>query len=161
MTSELEGKASEYIERIEGFGGAKVAASRPRRLLEGVLAAIENGFIEREISDAAYEYQRRIERKDQIIVGVNDYESKDAPSVEVFEYDTLEEDRQVRRLAKIRSSRNAVDVSVSLSNIRSAANDGQNLMPHTLEASKANASEGEIMDTLKDVYGEYQDPGVF
>ena len=161
LTIELEEKASEYIERIEGFSETTNDASRPRKMLEGMLAAIENGYIEREISKSAYEYQQRIESKDQIIVGLNEYESEADTSVEIFEYDTHEEDRQVQRLAKLKSSRSNAEVSVSLSNIKRAANEGQNLMPHILEASKANTSEGEIMDTLKEVYGEYQDPGVF
>ncbi len=162
LTDTLEEKAWEYIHKIEELGGGASEGGRQQRaMLRGMLAAIDTGYIEREIANAAYRHQRRIETNDYIIVGVNEYRSGDTQTPELFEYDTSEEDRQIERLAGVKRDRSNDHVQRALSSIKVAAEKDENLMPHILEAVRVCGTEGEIMDALKQVYGEYKDPGVF
>ena len=161
LTSTIEEKAWEYIHKIEGLGGPRAASGNGGSMLRGMLQAIETGFIEREIADAAYRYQRRVESGDYVIVGINEHRSQGPQALELFEYDAAEEERQISRLAEVRRMRSKADVLKALGSIKGAAERDENLMPHILEAAKACATEGEIMGTLKEVYGEYSDPGVF
>ena len=163
LTDTMEERAWEYIHKIEKMGGGPDGSSRQGSMLRGMLLAIENGYIEREIADAAYRYQQRVESKDYVIVGVNEYRSQaaEAGPPELFEYDAREEDRQKERLAEVKRSRASGNVHKGLDAIKGAAERDENLMPHILEAAKSCATEGEIMGTLKEVYGEYKDPGVF
>ena len=161
MTNDMEEKAWEYIRKIEEFGGPTEGPGREGSVLRGMLQAIQVGYIEREISNSAYQYQQRIESNDRVIVGVNEYRSLEARPLELFEYDASDEDRQIACLAEVKRTRSATQVERSLSDLKGAAAKGENLMPYVLEAAKACATEGEIMDALKEVYGEYTDPGVF
>ena len=161
LTQTIEEKAWEYIGKIRDMGGTQKGADRGRGMLPGMLAAIDNGFIEREISAAAYRYQRRVETGGQVVVGVNQYRAEEPSSIEPFEYDTAEEDRQLRRLAEVKDSRSGSEVRGALRSLRDAASNDANLMPGIQDAVRVRASEGEIMDVLRDVYGEYTDPGVF
>ena len=161
LTQTLEEKAWEYIDKIRDMGGTDRGTNRGRGMLPGMLAAIDSGYIEREISAVAYRYQRRVESGDQVVVGVNQYRAEESSPIETFEYDTAEEDRQLRRLAEVKGSRSGTEVRGALRGLRDAASNDDNLMPAILEAARARASEGEIMDVLRDVYGEYTDPGVF
>jgi methylmalonyl-CoA mutase N-terminal domain/subunit len=153
LTSSTEERAWEYLHKIEDLGNGS--------MLQGMLEAIKTGYIEREIARAAYEYQRRIENKEYIIVGVNDYQSEAAQPLELFQFNPEEEARQQERLAQAKSSRSGSQVAKALQTLKEAAGKDQNLMPPTLEAVEAGATEGEIMGVFQEVYGEYTDPGLF
>jgi methylmalonyl-CoA mutase N-terminal domain/subunit len=152
LTSALEEKAWEYIHKIADMGDGGIR--------QGILQAIETGYVEREIARASYEYQQRIERQDYIVVGVNQYQPEAAQPLEVFQFDPEEEERQKERLAEAKRSRSRHQVASSLSSLKNAARKDENLMPHVLDAVQACATEGEIMEVLADVYGRYSDPGV-
>ena len=153
MTSRIEEAALEYIGRIDELGGGSMR--------QGMLQAISTGYIEREIARSAYEYQQRIESNDHVIVGLNQYQSNASQKLELFQFDPEEEEWQKARLAETRGQRSPADVKSALSALKQGAAEGQNLMPSILEAVGALATEGEILDTMRDVYGEYVDPGVF
>ena len=153
LTNDMENAALEYIERIDEMGAGSMR--------NGMLRAITSGYIEREIARSAYEYQQRIESGQQVIVGLNQYQSESQQKLELFQFDPEEEEWQKARLAEARSSRSPADVRGALSTLKQAAKDDANLVPATLAAVQSMATEGEILDTLRDVYGEYVDPGVF
>jgi methylmalonyl-CoA mutase N-terminal domain/subunit len=153
LTNTLEKKAWEYISKIETIGKGSMR--------EGVLTAIEKGYIEKEIAEAAYAYQERVEKKNCLIVGVNAYQSEIQQPIEVFEFDPKEGDRQKERLEKVKKSRNQGDVDKALDKLRRAVEKNENLMPVILEALKVYTTEGEVMGTLRELYGEYKDPAVF
>jgi methylmalonyl-CoA mutase, N-terminal domain len=153
LTNSIEEKAWEYLHKIEELGNSS--------MLQGMLEAIKSGYIEREIARAAYEYQRRIEGKEYIIIGVNDYQSEAAQPLELFQFNPEEEERQRERLAGAKDSRSSSQVSRALQALKEAAGKDENLMPHALEAVEVGATEGEIMGVFQDVYGEYTDPGLF
>jgi methylmalonyl-CoA mutase N-terminal domain/subunit len=153
LTNDIENAALEYIGRIDEMGAGSMR--------NGILRAISSGYIEREIARSAYEYQQRIESGQQVIVGLNQYQSETQQKLELFQFDPEEEEWQKGRLAEARSGRSPADVRTALSALKQTAKDDANLMPATLEAVQAMATEGEILDTLRDVYGEYVDPGVF
>ena len=130
-------------------------------MVDGMLNAIETGYIEGEIANTAFEYQRAIESKERVIVGVNDYPAEAVEPVEVFEFDQEEEGRQLARLREVKRTRSNADVDKALSDVKRKAEADENLFPGVLDAVKASATEGEVMGALRDVYGEYTDPGVF
>ena len=152
LTNTVEEGAWRYINEIEERGGGS--------MLQGMFAAVEDGYIEREIANTAFEYQRAIERKEYVVVGVNDYRPETVQPLELFEYDVEEEGRQLTGLKEARRSRHNADVERSVSDIKKGAEAGENLFPLVLDAVKASATEGEVMDAMRAVYGEYQDPGV-
>ena len=164
LTNELEGAALAYIERIDEMGQGSMR--------DGMLAAIANGYIESEIAQASYRYQQRVESGEYTIVGVNDeYAGDDADagsggpgtggSLELFEFDYAEEERQLARLRAARQGRSEKDAAAARRAVTQAARDDVNLMPAILTAVAAGVTEGEIMGTLREVWGEYVDPGVF
>ncbi|MCH7736364.1 MAG: methylmalonyl-CoA mutase [Chloroflexi bacterium] len=155
LTNDIEEAAWEYISKIEGMGTGEFL------MKQGMLGAIDSGYIEREIARSAYEYQLRIESGEQVVVGLNQYRSEGTQKLELFQFNPEEEEWQKRRLAETRSGRSATDVKSALSSLKQAARDDKNLMPAVLEAVGALATEGEILDSMRDVYGEYVDPGVF
>ena len=155
MTNNIEEAAWEYINKIETMGVGQF----PMKI--GMLGAIDTGYIELEIARAAYEYQLRIESGDQVIVGLNQYQSESKQKLELFEFDPEEEEWQRARLDETKANRSTSDVKSALSSLKQAASNDKNLMPPVLEAVGAMATEGEILDTMRDVYGEYVDPGVF
>ncbi len=155
MTNNIEEAAWEYISKIEAFGEGQYP------LRSGMLHAIDTGYIELEIARSAYEYQLKIESGDQVVVGLNQYQSESNQKLELFEFDPEEEEWQKGRLAETRGGRSPADVKLALSSLKQAAQDDENLMPSVLEAVGALATEGEILATMRDVYGEYVDPGVF
>ena len=152
LTSEIEEQAWAYIRRIETMGGGS--------MLRGMLAAIESGYIEQEIANSAYAYQMAIEANDYVVVGVNAYKPSSAQPLEVFEYDFEEEGRQLQRLRQVRETRSNAAADRALASVKRSADTGENLFPAVLEAVKARATEGEVMTALRDIYGEYRDPGV-
>ncbi|MEM2439925.1 MAG: methylmalonyl-CoA mutase family protein, partial [Candidatus Bathyarchaeia archaeon] len=144
LTNEMEEKAMEYIEKVDEMGGA--------------IAAIERGFFQREIADAAYRYQREIEEKKRILVGVNEYvlEGEKCP-VKLLRVDPSVEKKQIERLQKLRRERDNRKVKEALEKLHYAAAKDENLMPTIIEAVKAYATLGEVMDVLRKVYGEYKE----
>ena len=155
MTNNMEEAAWEYINQIENMGVGQFP------MKTGMLGAIDTGYIELEIARAAYEYQLRIESGDQVIVGLNQYQSESKQKLELFEFDPEEEEWQRARLDETKTNSSTSEVKSSLSSLKQAASNDKNLMPPVLEAVGAMATEGEILDTMRDVYGEYVDPGVF
>ncbi len=144
LTDKMEKEAMEYIEKIDKMGG--------------MVAAIEAGFPQREIQDAAYEYQKAVESKEKIIVGVNEFVVEEDQPVDILYIDSNVEEKQVKRLKKIREERDKMKWENSLKELKFAAEKDLNLMPYILDAVKAYATIGEIVNTLKEVYGEYEEP---
>jgi len=144
LTNEMEEKAMEYIHKIDEMGG--------------VITAIEKGFFQKEIADSAYRYQREIDEKKRIIVGLNEYviEEEKCP-VEILRIDPKFEKEQVTRLQKLKRERDNKKVKETLEKLHYAAEKDENLMPTIIEAVKAYATLGEITDVLRKVYGEYKE----
>jgi methylmalonyl-CoA mutase N-terminal domain/subunit len=146
MTDRLEAEARDYLKRIAGIGGT--------------LAAIERGYIQNEIQNAAYDYQRGIESGEIVIVGVNRYRQEDGAKIPTFKVDPELERQQVARLRALRASRSASDVAARRAALEAAAKGTENLMPHILACCEAKVTVGEISDTLRGVFGEYRETGV-
>jgi methylmalonyl-CoA mutase N-terminal domain/subunit len=144
LTNRLEDQADEYFDRIEKLGG--------------VIPAIEAGFFQHEIADAAYRYQREIDTQQRIIVGVNQYVSEEPLSIPLLDMDAQGYDRQVARLERVRGERDNVATRAALGRLEDAARDQVNLMPPILEAVHTYATLGEIMGVLRRVFGEYREP---
>ena len=156
LTKDVEAGAWEYIEKIDDLGSGSMR--------QGMLEAVNSGYIEQEIARASFEYQRRVEEGALSIIGVNSYRSQgngSEASLEVFHFDEAEEARQLERLASARASRSSADAAKSLKSLRRGAQQDENLVPLVLNAVESLATEGEVMDVFRDVYGEYVDPGVF
>jgi methylmalonyl-CoA mutase N-terminal domain/subunit len=145
LTNEVEQGAREYIGKIDAMGG--------------MIAAIERGYPQREIADAAYRYQVAVDRKEKIVVGVNDYVTEEKP-IEILQIDETVAARQAERLRKLRAERSNTAVGRSLDALRKAAAGEENLMPYLYEAAKAYATLGEICDALRAVFGTYQEVAV-
>ncbi|MEO7145754.1 MAG: methylmalonyl-CoA mutase family protein [Bryobacteraceae bacterium] len=142
LTDEIERGARDYIDRIDAMGGA--------------LAAIEKGYIQGEIQDAAYEYQRKVESGEAVIVGVNRFRQSENDPIPAFRLDPALEQQQVERLRALRAARNNAAVEQSLDAVEQAARAAGNLMPPILAASEALATVGEISGRLRTVFGEFQ-----
>jgi methylmalonyl-CoA mutase N-terminal domain/subunit len=125
----------------------------------GMVAAIEKGFPQREIQDSAYQYQKAVERGEQVIVGVNKYAMTDEPSeVSILVIDESVREHQVERLEQTRARRDEGAVANALEKLKLAARKNENTMPATIEAVRAYATLGEICSALRDVYGIYEEP---
>jgi methylmalonyl-CoA mutase N-terminal domain/subunit len=148
LTDQMEAEAKEYFRRIESLGG--------------VVPAIEAGFFQREIAEAAFRYQQEIDNAERTVVGVNDYVSDEMPAIPILSMDPAGYERQVERLAHVRAERDAGAVESTLRRLEDAARDGHtNLMPPILEAVSAYATLGEITGVFRQVFGEYHEPVVF
>ncbi|MBW2058866.1 MAG: methylmalonyl-CoA mutase family protein [Deltaproteobacteria bacterium] len=145
LTDEIEGRASEYIERIEAMGGA--------------VQAIESGYIQGEIAESAYRYQRSIETKDRIIVGLNEFTVKEAPLKEITRIRPEVERAQREKLEKVKKERDPGRLQEVLLAVKEAAEGRDNLVFPTLDAVRAYATVGEITDALRAVFGEYEEKG--
>lgn len=143
LTDEIERRAEEYIRKIDDLGGA--------------VRAIEQQFYQREIMESAYRYQKRIESKDQIIVGVNEFRLQEDIQPEILRIDESIREKQMARLKEIRSRRDGSAAESALGQLRRAAEAGQNLIPFILTAVEAYATVGEISDSLRNVWGEYRE----
>ncbi len=148
LTNQMEEETYKYFDKVEAMGG--------------VIAAIEKGFFQREIAESAYRYQREIETKKRIIVGVNDFvlEGEDL-SIPVLKIDPEVEKKQVARLNKVRKERDNQRVQETLDALRKASEGTDNVMPHIVEAVKAYASVGEICDVWREIWGEWEEPKIF
>ena len=142
LTNRVEAEALDYLRRIEDIGG--------------VIPALESGFFQREIADAAYLYQREEDRKERITVGVNEYCTDEQLSIPLLRVDREGERLQIERLNRIRSARDNREVAARLQDLEQAARGSANLMPYLLEAVKAYATLSEMMGVLREVFGEYQ-----
>jgi methylmalonyl-CoA mutase, N-terminal domain len=142
LTDEVETAAWKLIEKIDAMGGS--------------VAAIEQGFIQNEIAKSAYEYQRRIENGEKIIVGVNKFHTEEKNTIPVFKVDEQVQTLQVEKLKALKLKRDNNKVSASLSTINNNAKSGKNLMPAVLEAVENYCTLGEISDELRKVFGEYK-----
>jgi methylmalonyl-CoA mutase N-terminal domain/subunit len=145
LTNEVERGARDYIEKIDALGG--------------MVAAIERGYPQREIADASYKYQVAVDRKEKIIVGVNDFVAVEKP-IEILRIDDTTADRQAARLRALRAERSNDEVRRRLGTLREAAANDENLMPHLFEAVKAYATLGEICDAMRDVFGVYEETAI-
>ncbi len=144
LTNEVEQGAYNYFRRIEDVGG--------------VVPALESGFFQREIADAAYIYQREEDRKERITVGVNDFITDEEMSIPLLRVDREGESRQIENLNNVRRTRDNREVARRLKELEAAARGEENLMPPLLDAVKAYATLGEMMGVFREVFGEYQ-PG--
>jgi methylmalonyl-CoA mutase N-terminal domain/subunit len=143
LTDEIEKRAMEYIEKIDKMGGA--------------VKAIENGFQQREIQEAAYRYQKAIEEGKMIIVGVNKFQMKEESVKDILRVDPALEIRQKEKLKALRARRDNVKVKQAREHLSKAAKGTDNLMPHIINAVKCYTTLGEISDTLREVFGLYQE----
>jgi len=144
LTEKMESGALDYFRKIDSMGG--------------MVAAIENGFPQREIQDSAYKYQKAVERGDQVIVGVNKYAMENEPQIPTLAIDESVRDHQIERLNQARVKRDAGAVSNALEKLKRAAHNAENTMPATIEAVRSYATLGEICSALRDVYGIYEEP---
>jgi methylmalonyl-CoA mutase N-terminal domain/subunit len=143
LTNEIEAQAQRYIDKIDSLGGAQ--------------KAIEKGFIQKEVQDSAYRYQKNIESKDLVVVGVNEFASDTPPALEILKIDETVERFQVEKLHKVKGKRDSARVQAALAQLKKTAQGTENLMPAILESVRAYASLGEICHTLRGVFGEYQE----
>ena len=142
LTAELETRAFEYLSKIDDLGGA--------------VAAIERGYQQREIQNAAYLYQREIETKERIIVGVNQFTGGGELPKDILKVNPELEEKQKRNLARVRAERDAAKASATIAAVENAARDGANLMPPIIDAVRSWCTLGEISDAMRRVFGEYQ-----
>jgi len=143
LTNEIEKRAVSYLEKIEAMGG--------------MLKAIERGYVQQEIQNAAYEYQQAVDREEAIVVGVNRFQVEQDRAVPIQSIDPTLEPKQVERVRALRAKRNADTWKAALQAVEDSARSGENLMPRILTAAEANATVGEISDAMRKVYGEYKE----
>ncbi|MEA3359163.1 MAG: methylmalonyl-CoA mutase family protein [Thermodesulfobacteriota bacterium] len=142
LTREIVERSQKYIDKIDELGGAP--------------SAIEKGYIQREIQDSAYRYQREIEKDERVVVGVNKFQVEEEPPKGLLKVDPSVRISQIEKLNKLKSERDAEKVKSMLAKLKKGAGGNDNLMPLILNAVKAYATLGEVCDTLREVFGEYQ-----
>jgi len=147
LTTKMERGCFEYFRRIDALGG--------------MVEAIEAGFPQREIMDAAYAYQRAFDSKEKIIVGVNEFVEKEEQPIETLYIDDSVEEEQKRALAELKRSRDGRATAAALRDLERACADGKNVMPPLVEAVKAYATVGEISDVMRAVFATYEEPAVY
>ena len=143
LTNQLETKAVEYIEKIDAMGG--------------MLKAIENGFPQREIQEAAFQYQKAVERKEEIVVGVNKFQIEEDTKIPILKVDEAIERNQIERLRAVREKRDAAKAENALMKLEEAARETENLLPRILDCVESYITVGEISHRLRKVWGEYQE----
>jgi methylmalonyl-CoA mutase N-terminal domain/subunit len=146
LTNEMEQGCHDYFEKIDALGG--------------MIPAIERGFPQREIAEAAYRYQQALDRKEKIMVGVNDFVAAEEPPLEILQIDESVARQQAERLAELRRSRDNQRVTQTLKDLEAAARGTKNTMPYILDCARAYATLGEICDTLRDVFGTYEEVAI-
>ena len=147
LTNQIEDEATRYIEKIDNLGGAT--------------AAIEKGYMQREIVESAYLYQKEVESKDKVIVGVNEFNIEKEEPITILRVDPAVEERQIEKLNKIKRKRSSQEVKNALNQVYQAAEHNENLLPTIIAAVKKQATLGEICGMLKTIYGEYKAPTIF
>src|SRR5450631_1407712 len=143
LTNEIEKRAGDYLDKIDALGG--------------MLKAIERGYVQQEIQNAAYEYQQAVDRLEAVVVGVNRFHVDGEKAVPIQRIDPALEPKQVERLRAVRAKRNAETWKAAIRAVEDTARSGENLMPRILAAVEANATVGEISDAMRRVYGEYKE----
>jgi methylmalonyl-CoA mutase N-terminal domain/subunit len=143
LTTQLEKLAADYVSKIDDMGG--------------MLRAIETGFVQREIQEAAYEYQKAVEANEAIVVGVNKFQSEEAEPIPILRIDEQIERDQIERLRALRSRRDAAKAETSVNALADAAEGTENLLPRILECVEAGVTVGEISGKLRSVWGEYRE----
>jgi methylmalonyl-CoA mutase, N-terminal domain len=147
LTDKMEEETYRYFDRVEQYGG--------------VISAIEKGFFQREIAEAAYKYQKEIDDHNRIVVGVNDYKTDESVNIPILKMDEKGEERQIKRLHDLRKNRNQLKVERNLEKLRKAAEGEENLMPIILDCIHSYATLGETCQVLRDVFGEYRESTVY
>jgi len=147
LTSKMEEEGLKYIHKIDELGG--------------IVRAIELGYPQQEIANAAYAYQKQVERKEKIVVGVNKYQGDEEKPLEYLKIDPEVEERQIGRLKEVKRARNNARVQACLGDLKKVSQGSENLMPHILAAVKEYASLQEVCDVFREVFGTYRDPGMF
>ena len=145
LTDELESEAQEYFNKIDEQGG--------------MLQAIENGYPQREIIEAALRYQKQVERQEKIIVGVNAFKVSDEVPIETLKIPPAVEQQQIERIREVKRQRSDHEVETALADLKREAKTAKNLMPAVRNAVRSYATIGEMCRALKEVFGEYHDPG--
>ncbi len=143
LTTELERRAADYIQKIDDLGG--------------MLAAIESGYVQREIQEAAYGYQKAVESKDAIVVGVNGFQTDDTQPIPILRIDEAIERNQIERVRAMRARRDALAAEQTLAALAEAASGTGNLLPRILACVEADVTVGEISGKLRSIWGEYQE----
>jgi len=143
LTDRIEKLASDYLQKIDDLGG--------------MVKAVQEGYIQKEILKTAYNYQLKIEREEQVIVGVNQYLSDENPKKDILKIDPIIEEKQINKLGTLKRRRNSQAVEEALKELKKAALGSENLFPFILNAVKCYATLGEISNTLRDVFGEYSE----
>jgi len=149
LTDEVEAKAMEYIEEIREMGDGS--------MVDGVLTGIDQGYFHREIQDAAYEYQQRVEDGEEVVVGVNAYQVAEDTEPDILKVDEEVQQKQLSRLADVKDERDDEAVEAALGTVEDAIESGDNVMPPIVDAVKAYATMGEIMGLFEEKYGSYQE----
>jgi methylmalonyl-CoA mutase N-terminal domain/subunit len=147
LTDKMVEETYKYFDRVEKLGG--------------VIPAIEKGFFQREIAESAYKYQKEIDDKERVMVGVNKYKMDEPIEIPILKMDEKGEHRQINRLKKLRKDRNNSKVTRNLDNLRKAANGNENLIPIILDCVHSYATLGETCDVLREVFGEYTEPAIY
>jgi methylmalonyl-CoA mutase N-terminal domain/subunit len=143
LTNEIEKRAAEYLGKIEVMGG--------------MLKAIERGFVQQEIQNAAYEYQQAVDHEEAIVVGVNRFEVEEEKPIPIQRIDPALQSRQIERVRALRARRDAEPWKKAVTSVENAARSGENVMPRILAAVEAYATVGEISDAMRRVFGEYRE----
>ena len=143
LTDKIEDEVFQYLDKIEELGGMG--------------QAIEKGYIQKQIQDSAYKYQREIEEKERVVVGVNKYETDEEPPDDILKVDPKLRNQQIDKLENLKNERDSKKVQTSLEKLEKAAASDENLMPYILEAARNYATLGEICDVMRDEFGEYQE----
>ena len=147
LTNEIESQAEKYIKKIDAMGG--------------MVKAIEQGYIQREIMESAYRYQKEVEEGKRVVVGVNKFVIEEPIQIRLLKVRPEVEKAQIERVREVRSSRDDQRAKRALKSLREAAESGENVMPAVLQAVKAYCTIGEMCDILREVYGEYQAPTIY
>ena len=147
LTNRLETEALDYIRRIDEMGG--------------MVRAVEKGYPQREIAKSAYDFERQLNQGERVMVGVNKYTRDEPDRIPLLRIDEVAMRQQIENLAKVKAGRSKVELEKALDSVRKAARDGNNLMPPIIAAARAYASEQEICDVLREVFGTYTDPAEF
>ena len=149
LTNEMEADIMSYIEEIREIGDGSIR--------DGVLDGIDQGYFQREVGDASYEYQQRVERGEEVVVGVNKYTIEEDTSPEILKVDDTTRERQLERLERVKDERDNEAVNSTLEALSTAIENNENIMPYIITAVKAYATMGEIMQVLEDHHGSYQE----
>jgi methylmalonyl-CoA mutase N-terminal domain/subunit len=143
LTNQIEQRAREYLDKVEAMGG--------------MLKAIERGYVQAEIQNAAYDYQKQVDQLERVVVGVNRFQIEEEKEIPILRIDPDLERKQVERLRALRTKRDQQKWKAALAGVDEAARNGENLMPHIIEAVESCCTVGEISDAMRSVFGEYKE----